>query len=70
MFIAARRGIVCVKWLSFCTQEELTNFILSWSIEQDKCMPILGYWVSMTSKDRANVGISGIVQVSRCRHGT
>ena len=32
------------------------KFMVSWSIQQDKWLPVLKKWSSMKSKDRANAG--------------
>ena len=32
------------------------KFMVSWSIDQDKWMPVLQKWGGMTKKDRANAG--------------
>ncbi len=40
------------------------KFMVSWSIEQDKWLPILTKWSSMTAQDRANVG-QGVKMIGR-----
>jgi hypothetical protein len=40
------------------------KFMVSWSIQQDKWLPILKKWSSMTPQDRANMG-SGVKMVGR-----
>ncbi len=40
------------------------KFMVSWSIDQDKWLPILKQWGSMTPQERANVG-EGVKMIGR-----
>jgi hypothetical protein len=40
------------------------KFMVSWSIQQDKWLPILKKWGSMTPQDRANAG-TGVKMIGR-----
>jgi hypothetical protein len=50
------------------TPEKPMKFMVSWSIEQDKWMPVLKKWSSMTAKDRADVG-QGVKMIGRAGQG-
>ena len=69
---ARREFHAMVKLRAMCIRQDPMKFTVSWSIEQDKWLPILDKWSSMTDKDRANVGkgvkmIGRAGQVDRCR---
>ncbi len=40
------------------------KFMVSWSIDQDKWLPVLKQWSSMTPQERANVG-EGVKMIGR-----
>ena len=40
------------------------KFMVSWSIDQDKWLPVLKQWGSMTPQERANVG-EGVKMIGR-----
>jgi hypothetical protein len=44
--------------------EEIMKFLGKWKIEQDKWLPILNKWISMTPQERANAG-DGVKIVGR-----
>jgi hypothetical protein len=42
----------------------MMKFMVSWSIDQDKWLPVLKQWGSMTPQERANVG-EGVKMIGR-----
>jgi hypothetical protein len=44
--------------------EETMKFMMSWRIDEDKWLPVLKKWVSMSPQERANMG-DGVKMIGR-----
>jgi Protein of unknown function (DUF3303) len=44
--------------------EEAMKFMINWSIDEDKWLPVLKKWVSMSPQERANTG-DGVKMIGR-----